>query len=155
MDVGSVMNKVVISLILSILTFSLLGCGNTKEPMISLPADTPKETVSLINKAMPTLKEKCPGFIKYAHVLQFQEYQPTSLYYSSNGKDATVTWVLLKVPNNDKVIPTKYRCWGHTLYVGFEETGQSIILKKSETQKVFLDKDFDNGGSDYVISISK
>jgi len=97
---------------------------------------------------------KLPGVEKYRG---YMVYQGTSWSDSYSHPDlpeqVSVMWLNLGVPQNDTHIPAEYRANGHTLRVGIISDGSAIVLQKTPTQAVFLDRTIDRRGQDMVIPI--
>jgi hypothetical protein len=140
-------------------------CGNwfsasAKVPQsltLTLPADTPPEAVELIKSVAPALEKQLPGLVKYQDSMTFAGVNAHGLYFPAPSSglphEVTVSWLEFVVADNGGDIPGAYRAWGHHLWVGIVDTGEALILKKTQTKSVFLDRLFSYTGEDLVIKI--
>jgi hypothetical protein len=124
---------------------------------LTLPTDTPTETVELIQNAAPALEKNLPGLLKYQSSLTFLEiragYNYSAAQEAGFEKGTTVTWLDFKVADDDRTIPKDYFARGHRIAVGIEDTGKALILQKRQAKSVFLDQPFLPARGDLVIPI--
>jgi hypothetical protein len=136
----------------------LPACGGGDEPVLTLtlPSDTPPETVQLIRETAPALEQHLPGLLKYQNSMSFDGVE-AHIYSPSQDSglppNIAVTWLKFVVAQDGGSIPNAYRAWGHHLRIGIAETGDALILQKTEAKSVFLDKPAKNTGQDMVIKI--
>lgn len=124
---------------------------------LSLPADTPPETVKLIESVAPALEKQLPGLLKYQGSMTFNGVDASRPFWSppDSGlpEDVPVTWLKFVVADDGGTIPKKYYAMGHHLRIGIVDTGEALILQKAQAQRVFLDKLLPDTGESLVIHI--
>jgi len=138
--------------LLILLVFVAAGCGGS-EVKLELPKDTPQATVDLINKVMPAIQAKCPGWSKYGNILQLEGISPNCEAFLNDTDTTKVTWVRFKVPN-DADVPGEYRAHGHTLHVGIAEDGKLLVFMKDQSARIFMDENIDTDGRNIVVSLT-
>lgn len=115
------------SRILGVLGFSLLvlsGCGEKATiPEFKVVSDSP-----LVGKALPAIRQACPGLDKYSQALKNIRVQ-----------DNFRTSILFDVTESAS-IPDAYKVGGHTCYVEIDSTGKSIFIEKLGCKSLCLDQ---------------
>jgi hypothetical protein len=143
-------------LVLSVL-LALVGCGDNgdKTLTLTLPADTPPETVQLIKNVAPALEKQLPGLLKYQDSMTFNGIDASYPYWAAPGsglpEDTVVTWLKFVVADDGGTIPKEYRAWGHHLRIGIVNNGEALILQKAQAQSVFLDMPVKSKDVDFVV----
>ena len=141
------------------LIFLLTGCGSDPEPTLTLtlPADTPPETIKLIQTTAPALEKNLPGLLRYQDSMTFQGVAPHSAYASASGsglpEETTVTWLEFVVADDDGTIPKDYNAQGQYIRIGIVESGEALILQKDQVKSVFLDRLVTTSGDDLVLPL--
>ena len=136
---------------------AVAGCGQEEPPTLTLrlPADTPPDTVQLIQTAAPAMERLLPGLLKYQGSMSFDGVDAHFPYSPSPDsglpEDTTVTWLKFVVADDGGAIPKQFRAWGHHLRIGIADSGDALILQKTQAKSVFLDRDFQYTGNDLVI----
>ncbi len=146
--------------LLFLLMFLLLAaCGSENDPVLTLtlPSDTPKATIELVQSSVPAMEKHLPGLFKYQGSLSFLGVNPNYPYAAAPGSglsgNSSVTWLAFKVADDDTTVPKDYYARGHRIEIGIEEGGHALILRKRQAKSVFLDKPFPPSGEDLVIKI--
>ncbi len=152
------MKRIWLVALAGLMVMLLAACGGEEKSStltITLPADTPQQTVELVRNTVPAMKKYLPGLLKYQSSVEFLEVLP-ECYYSCAPDiglpaDTTVTWLAFKVADNDSNIPHDYYAKGHRISIGIEDSGKALILQKKAAQAVFLDSPRPSSGDDRVI----
>lgn len=152
------MKTIRLLMILSTVVF-FAACGGESKPVLTLtlPHDTPKETVQLIQDFIPAFEQYLPGLFKYQGSMTFRGVDSHYPYWpapdSGLPESTTVTWLAFVVADDGGTIPSEYRAWGHHIRIGIAESGEALILQKTQAKSVFLDQSFSPSGGDLIIPI--
>ncbi|NDV20861.1 hypothetical protein GO013_15730 [Pseudodesulfovibrio sp. JC047] len=131
--------------------------GNDPVFTLTLPSDTPKETIKLVRNSVPAFEKYLPGLFKYQDSMTFRGVDSHYPYWSAPDsglpEDTSVTWLKFVVADDGGTIPSEYRAWGHHIKIGIVESGEALVLQKAQAKSVFLDRPFPASGEDLVMQI--
>ncbi|NDV20940.1 hypothetical protein GO013_16130 [Pseudodesulfovibrio sp. JC047] len=131
--------------VIILLVFFLTACSNGNEPVftLTLPADTPPETVELLRRTMPNIEKHFPGLIKYYSEMDFLKVHPAFEVYLNSGEHPEMIFLEFKV-REDANLPRKLRhCYGHHIFIYIGVDGKIIATNKRAAVSLLQDKPFE------------
>lgn len=112
---------------LKVLGFSLLTLLACEKASASSAFSVSSDD-SLVIKALPAIRQVCPGLDKYS-----QEFENIRV------EDNFRTSILFDIPKPVH-IPNAYKAGGHTCYIEIDSKGKSIFIEKLACKSVCLDQ---------------